>query len=163
MTRSGSIITRQLFLIFMSGDDTSERQVESTDQLGPNEKYCISCSDIISTQAEVCPSCGAPQDGKSSTNQRQSQQSRQRSQASASNSERRFKQEIDDKKVEGWDVKNRQGDRVVLIKRRYGSLTAHIVLFIFTFYTVGLANAAYLAYKYFGDPDKMVIRKSEFE
>lgn len=70
-----------------------------------------------------------------------------------------IEQEIDDAKVEGWELKRREGDRAIMIRRRKGSLVAHIILFIFFgWWTLGLANIAYLLYKYFADVDRRVIR-----
>jgi len=128
---------------------------------GPNEQYCISCGDIISSKANICPHCGAPQDESSGGGQNSNRQSDVNLSAQG---ERRFKQAIDDKKVEGWDVKSRQGDRVILIKRGYGSLGSHVLVALLTaWWTLFIGNAIYASYKYFVDTDKMVIRKSEYQ
>lgn len=75
-----------------------------------------------------------------------------------------LQKKIDDAKVEGWEVDEYQGEhRAVMIRRKTGSITAHIVLFIVTFYTFGLANLAYLGYKYFIDTDKRVLRDEDAE
>lgn len=125
---------------------------------GPTEKYCISCGDIISSEANVCPDCGAPQEKNSDAQSQTSQQSTTMS----GSAENEFKTAIDDKKVEGWDVKSREGDRVVLVKRGFGSLGGHVLVFILTFFTFGIGNGVYAAYKYFIDTDEMVMRKSDF-
>lgn len=66
---------------------------------------------------------------------------------------------IEDAEVEGWELEERQGDRAVMIRRRTGSLVAHIILFIFVgWWTLGLANIVYFLYKYFVQKDKKVIR-----
>ena len=71
--------------------------------------------------------------------------------------------EVDDLKVQGWSVHEEQGsDRVVMINRKTGTLTAHLVLFIVAgWWTIGAANLAYLGYKYFLDADKRVVRADE--
>lgn len=126
---------------------------------GPNEQYCTSCGSAISSEANICPDCGAPQDGGSN----QVQGARQNTFNLSDGAERAFTQAIDDKKVEGWDVKSREGDRVILIKRGFGGLGGHVLVAILTvWWTFFIGNAVYAAYKYFIDTDKMVMRKSEF-
>lgn len=126
---------------------------------GPSEKYCISCGEIISSEANVCPDCGAPQNNDANA---QSQTDEQSATMSVSE-ENKFKTAIDDKKVEGWDVKSREGDRVILVKRGYGSLGGHVLVAILTaWWTLFIGNGIYAAYKYFIDTDEMVMRKSKF-
>lgn len=142
-------------------NESSQQGEKSPNSPGPSEQYCISCGDTISSKADICPHCGAPQDGNSSSGQNTPTQNNMNL---SDEGERQFKQAIDDKKVEGWDVKSRQGDRVVLIKRGFGSIGSHTLIAILTaWWTVFIGNAVYAAYKYFVDTDKMVIRKSEFQ
>ncbi|MFC7057656.1 hypothetical protein [Halovenus salina] len=142
-------------------NESSQQEEKSTNSPGPNEQYCISCGDTISSKADVCPHCGAPQDESSSGRQNSASQDNTNL---SPEGERQFKQAIDDKKVEGWDVKSRQGDRVVLVKRGFGSLGSHVLVALLTaWWTVFIGNVVYAAYKYFIDTDKMVIRKSEYQ
>lgn len=141
----------------------SEEEITASEgkaEPGPNEQYCVSCGDVISNQATMCPQCGSPQDDGGS-NQDSSSGSDGNLSAKA---ERQFTQAIDDKKVEGWDVKSRQGDRVILVKRGWGSLGSHLLVALLTaWWTFFIGNAVYAAYKYFMDTDQMVIRKSEYQ
>lgn len=143
----------------MAGADRNEQKNSPESAVGPNEQYCVSCGGVISSEADICPDCGAPQDGGSNQVQGGGQ-----NKANLSNEgERAFKRAIDDKKVEGWDVKSREGDRVILIKQGFGSLGSHVLVAILTaWWTFFLGNAIYAAYKYFIDTNQMVIRKSEF-
>lgn len=76
----------------------------------------------------------------------------------------KFQREIEDAKVEGWELKDETNDRAVLIRRKTGTLVAHIVLFIVAgWWTLGIANLIYLGYKYFADVDKKVIRREDVE
>lgn len=67
---------------------------------------------------------------------------------------------IDDAKVEGWSLDEQQGDdRAVMVRRGYGTLGAHGLVFLLTiWWTFGLGNVLYAAKKYFYDADKRVIR-----
>lgn len=66
---------------------------------------------------------------------------------------------VDDAKVEGWKVKSEQGDRVVMMKPNYGSFGGHVLMALLTiWWTLGLGNVCYAAYKYWSDSDKKVIR-----
>ena len=73
-----------------------------------------------------------------------------------------LQQKVEDAKIEGWEVDKEQGDRVVMVKRKYGSLGGHILIFLLAgWWTIGLANVAYAAYKYFGDADTKVVRADD--
>lgn len=141
----------------MAGPNQDQQQSGGNNTPGPDEQFCESCGSVISTQAGICPDCGAPQ-GSGGQAQATSQDV-----GASGGGERAFKQAIDDKKVEGWNVKSREGDRVILVKRGFGTLGSHVLVAILTaWWTVFIGNAIYAAYKYFMDTDRMVIRKSEF-
>ena len=66
---------------------------------------------------------------------------------------------VDDAKVEGWKVSKEQGDRVIMKKPNYGTMGGHILIALLTiWWTLGIGNALYAAYKYFSDSDTRVIR-----
>lgn len=66
---------------------------------------------------------------------------------------------VDDAKVEGWKVSKEQGDRVIMKKPNYGSMGGHVLIALLTvWWTLGIGNALYAAYKYFSDSDTRVIR-----
>ena len=70
-----------------------------------------------------------------------------------------FQQLVEDEKVEGWDVKEDGDERVVMVKRNYGTLGGHVLVGLLTvWWTLGLGNVIYAAYKYFGDADQKVVR-----
>lgn len=68
---------------------------------------------------------------------------------------------VEDEQTEGWDIKDDGDEKVVLVKRSFGRLGAHVLVFILTFFTFGIGNAVYAAYKYFIDNDTKVIRDPE--
>lgn len=70
-----------------------------------------------------------------------------------------FQKQVEDEQVEGWEISEDGDERVVMIKRKTGTVVAHIIIFIiFGWWTLGLANLLYLGYKYFLDTDKKVVR-----
>lgn len=70
-----------------------------------------------------------------------------------------LQRKVDDAKIEGWKVDKEQGDRVVMMKPNYGSLGGHALIALLTvWWTLGIGNALYAAYKYFTDSDKRVLR-----
>lgn len=73
-----------------------------------------------------------------------------------------FRTRIEDEEVEGWKVKNDGDERVVMIKPNYGSLGGHVLVALLTiWWTFGLGNVIYAAYKYWGDSDKKVVREEQ--
>lgn len=70
-----------------------------------------------------------------------------------------FEKMVEDEKVEGWSVKEDGDERVVMVKRKWGTLGAHGIIFILAgWWTLGAANVIYAAYKYFADADQKVVR-----
>lgn len=70
-----------------------------------------------------------------------------------------FERRIEDEQVEGWKVKEDGDTRVVMYKPNYGSLGAHALIALLTiWWTAGIGNILYAAYKYFGHSDKKVVR-----
>lgn len=69
-----------------------------------------------------------------------------------------FEKRVEDEQVEGWSVKEDGDERVVLVKRGWGTLGGHVLVAALTFWTFGLGNVIYAAYKYFVDTDEKVIR-----
>lgn len=69
-----------------------------------------------------------------------------------------LQQQIEDAQTEGWSIDSESNDRAVMVKRGYGTLGGHVLVALLTFWTLGLGNVCYAAYKYFGDTDKKVLR-----
>ena len=73
-----------------------------------------------------------------------------------------FERKIEDEKVEGWKVKEDGDERVVLIKPDYGSFGEHVLIALLTlWWTVGLGNVTWAAYRYFKSSDKKVVRDQQ--
>lgn len=70
-----------------------------------------------------------------------------------------LREDVEDAEVEGWSVDAEQENRVIMVKRGYGTLGGHVLIALLTaWWTLGIGNVLYAAYKYFGDVDKKVIR-----
>lgn len=70
-----------------------------------------------------------------------------------------FARRIEDEEVEGWKIKEDGDTRVVMLKPNYGSLGAHALIALLTvWWTAGIGNLVYAAYKYFGHSSKKVVR-----
>jgi ribosomal protein S27AE len=81
---------------------------------------------------------------------------------SYANRSERLQREIDDAIAGGWRIESETPERVVLIKRNYGSLGVHLILAILTgWWSFGVINIVYGAYKYLNDSRRRVLREGE--
>lgn len=69
-----------------------------------------------------------------------------------------FERRIEDEQVEGWKIQEDGDERVVMMKPNYGSMGGHLLVALLTiWWTLGIGNVVYAAYKYFkGSPTKVV-------
>jgi hypothetical protein len=74
-------------------------------------------------------------------------------QTTSTDREDRLQQRIADAKVEGWSVKERNGDQVILKKTSNGSWMIHAALLLFT---MGIGNVFYWLYA--RSSDQRVVR-----
>jgi ribosomal protein S27AE len=71
-----------------------------------------------------------------------------------------LQREIDDAIAEGWRIESETPERVVLVKRNVGSLGVHLALALLTaWWSFGLVNLVYGAYKYLNDSQRRVLRE----
>lgn len=119
------------------GDDSPE-----TSDPGPNEEFCTSCGATVHTDAVICPECGVERD-------------RTRSGDGA------FQERLMNLQSRGWEVEDRYDDGAVLVKRSVGAAGTHVLIALLTvWWTGGMGNAAYAAYKYFVDVDRQVVYRN---
>jgi len=71
--------------------------------------------------------------------------------------ESEFRDRVQRKVMQGWEIEHDAGDGVVLVDRDYGSMGTHILLGIFT---GGIGNLVYFLYKY-SDSEQIVLRRGE--
>lgn len=70
-----------------------------------------------------------------------------------------FKRQIEDEETEGWSVGEDGDEKVVMYKAGYGTLGGHVLVGLLTiWWTFGIGNVIYAAYKHWGDRDKKVVR-----
>lgn len=77
-------------------------------------------------------------------------------------SDDQLQERVDDAKIEGWRVDERQGDRVVMTRHDWGSLGGHFLVALLTvWWTLGLGNLCYACYRYFAKADRRVVRADD--
>ena len=74
----------------------------------------------------------------------------------------RVRREIDEALQAGWKIENESTERIVLVKRNYGSLGVHVIIAVLTaWWSLGIVNAVYAAYKYLNDSRRRVLWESD--
>ncbi|WP_435358985.1 zinc-ribbon domain-containing protein [Haloarchaeobius sp. DFWS5] len=69
---------------------------------------------------------------------------------------------VESRLVDGWEIEHDYGDRVIMVDRSYGDTGMHVLIALCTvWWTSGLGNAAYAAYKYYVDAERLIIRSRE--
>lgn len=127
-------------------------------------RYCSNCGTDIEPSANYCPNCGAAtgsaagQSTESSAPDRSRTTGRTNRGGGAADRER-LERRITTAVSEGWELENDFGDHAVLVKRSLGSAGTHALIALFTiWFTMGIGNALYAGYKYFGDVERTVVR-----
>jgi hypothetical protein len=73
-----------------------------------------------------------------------------------------LKQQIDDKKIEGWKILEGEPDRAVMGKPKSGGVLEHAVVFLFFgWWTLGFANVIYHEYRKKKTVDTLVLRSDQ--
>ena len=81
---------------------------------------------------------------------------------SYANRSERLQREIDDAIADGWQIESETPERVVLVRRNYGSLGVHLILAVLTgWWSFGVINLVYGGYKYLNDSQRRVLRDGE--
>lgn len=69
-----------------------------------------------------------------------------------------LQRQIDDLVAQGWRIEDEDTDRVVMVDREFGSLGSHLIVAVLTiWWTMGLGNLAWGAYKYVTESDRRVL------
>jgi hypothetical protein len=75
-----------------------------------------------------------------------------------------YRDEVTTKVEEGWRIEAEKPDRVTLVRREFGSPGAHLVIAVLTlWWTMGIGNILYGAYKYFSDSQRTIVWKKPAE
>ncbi|UTB32031.1 MAG: zinc ribbon domain-containing protein [Methanobacterium sp. ERen5] len=76
--------------------------------------------------------------------------------------EREYEEIIDELITQGYKIQNRGTASTKLIKASYGSVIAHIIIFVFLgWWTFLVANLIYLAYNYVSNSDEVLVKLTE--
>lgn len=67
-----------------------------------------------------------------------------------------LQRQVDELIVAGWRIEEETPERVVLVKREYGDLALHLIIFLLTFWTGGIVNVIYGAYRYVNSPKRVL-------
>lgn len=73
-----------------------------------------------------------------------------------------YRREVTTKVESGWRIEEETPDRVTLVRREYGDPGIHLVIAVLTlWWTMGIPNLLYAAYKYFTGSQRTVVWKDQ--
>ncbi len=73
---------------------------------------------------------------------------------------RRLQERLDAAIADGWQIEQETPDRVVLVRRSYGSVGVHVLLAVFTaWWAFGVFNLLYAGYCYLEESERRVLRE----
>ncbi|SIR16055.1 zinc-ribbon domain-containing protein [Haladaptatus litoreus] len=124
-----------------------------------SSNFCAHCGAALTSGASFCSQCGTAVETGSTGFDFQSTLDgiAKRGRGSDVKSRRpEFRRRIQDLTVEGWEVKHDYGDRVVMIRRKFGSIPVHILLLLFT---TPVGNLLYAWYSYSPGADRIELRE----
>lgn len=158
----------------MSGDRPRRRSRGRTGTL-----YCTDCGEPLEPSMNYCPSCGVAngrRTGRSRSASRSSPSARPRTDASrdesgsadrdaAGTTDRdRLEYRIAAAARDGWQLEHDFGDHAVMIRRTFGGVADHLLVALITvWWTMGVGNVLYGAYRYFDGAERMVVRADHLE
>ncbi|WP_407067123.1 zinc ribbon domain-containing protein [Haloterrigena salinisoli] len=65
---------------------------------------------------------------------------------------------------EGWELEHDFGDHAVMVRRTFGSVNEHLAVALVTvWFTMGIGNALWGAYRYVGDAERTILRADRVE
>lgn len=141
--------------------------------------YCSNCGTGLEPSMNYCPTCGTPS-SRADTRPHAGRETNTGSgswdsvSASGANGREGSSDDVTDRDIlelriaealrDGWRLEHDFGDHAVMVRRSFGSLDAHLVVGLITvWFTMGIGNALYGAYRYFGDAERMVLQADHIE
>nr|WP_319004348.1 zinc ribbon domain-containing protein [Natrinema amylolyticum] len=143
----------------------------------PGPSYCTDCGASLEPSMRYCPNCGVAigrSSGRSrsaTSTSRSGTERRPRTDANRDASRTidrtvtdrtdrdRLERRIAAASREGWRLERDCGDHAVVVRRTVGDVADHLVVALVTvWWTMGLGNVLYGAYRYFDDAERMVVR-----
>ncbi|GAB3665808.1 zinc ribbon domain-containing protein [Halopiger thermotolerans] len=134
------------------------------DRQGRSEtRYCSHCGHSLEPSMNYCPNCGTAierrersdasrrgarsTDGPASVGQDVDRPARKRLEARIARASR-----------DGWQLERDFGDHAVMVRRTFGDVDEHLVVALLTvWWTMGLGNVLYGAYRYVEDAERTVL------
>ncbi|MDQ2049410.1 zinc-ribbon domain-containing protein [Natronolimnohabitans sp. A-GB9] len=142
----------------MVGDRRSSRN-------GGSPLYCSNCGTGLEPSMNYCPNCGAPAGtdttgGVGSTREQAVADSSRGEPTGDGVTDRDvLEYRIAKASQEGWELEHDFGDHAVMVRRSFGSVDEHVLVALVTvWFTMGIGNALWGAYRYVGDPERIVLR-----
>ncbi|WP_049920949.1 zinc-ribbon domain-containing protein [Halopiger djelfimassiliensis] len=154
----------------MSGDRPRRRDRRRNRRHGT--LYCSNCGSGLEPSVNYCPSCGHPNDrGDRGSTSRIRRRSPPRSHATVDGSRTAATGPNDraalDRRIAaavqaGWELEHDFGDHVVMVRRTVGGVNDHLLVALLTvWWTMGVGNVLYGAYRYFDDAERTVLYAAE--
>ncbi|WP_247001477.1 zinc-ribbon domain-containing protein [Halosolutus gelatinilyticus] len=124
-------------------------------------RYCSNCGESLPPPAKYCPSCGTPtgRDGSSADGRTRSRSAADPTRSASATTDREIlEHRIATAVRNGWELERDFGDHAVMVRRTFGGLNAHLlVALVSVWWTMGLGNVLYGAYRYVTDADRAVL------
>jgi len=74
-------------------------------------------------------------------------------------SKKEFEDTVEDRVTEGFKLVSKTDRQAVLIKRRFGGLVGHFIVFVLTvWWTFFIGNLVWLAFNYFAKADEVQVK-----
>lgn len=148
----------------MGADRSRNRERDSTGTV-----YCSQCGRELAPSMNYCPNCGAAIGGSTAGSRADAGTNRESGADATPTRGSVTDRDVLEHRIaaatrEGWDLEHDFGDHAVMVRRTFGSLDEHLVVALVTvWFTMGIGNALYGAYRYVGDPERMVLRADHVE
>ncbi|QRV14689.1 zinc ribbon domain-containing protein [Haloterrigena salifodinae] len=139
---------------------------------GPASQYCAQCGTGLEGRMNYCPNCGAATDRSTAGPRRRTATAATRSDRGGRNADietetsdrDRLEHRITRASREGWRLEHDFGDRAVMVRRTFGNAKEHLAVALVTvWFTMGIGNALWGAYRYFGDAERLILRADRVE
>ena len=136
---------------------------------GTASRYCSQCGTGLEGSMNYCPDCGTATDGPTAGFRTRAADAAHRDRVergagggTTPTDRDRLEHRIARASREGWELERDFGDHAVMVRRTFGSANEHLAVALVTvWFTMGIGNALWGAYRYFGDAERRVLRADD--